>query len=309
LRERPNLSDAERLAWLNEAVLVKSGLSPKRHPSKKRPLLNGWQTHMSAMAGRVAGERGISVADAWFETAEAIAASVPDPADRLYGIGLAVRAHVCGLVYDDPEKYAELLRLFVMMFQRTSRYSFAGDAGVSERRTAEMTCLFIKERLAEVRKALRKLPSVSGRVPPNSLEPSLIALGNRLMWDDIALSQIFLRRDGMNQMTNAELRSYVDFGEYHLWTVCRTAELGIEFAELSRFVGEFLPVWFQIVFDLECRQLLGPGVLSAYSDSVGNFEETFRRGPELVAAYHSQETNMTLTEYFDCCLAPVELNA
>ncbi len=293
--DRQRLStEEEQLAWLNRASFETDGLIGP----------DEWVETLTALARRAAGERGVGVVDAWFQVAQTVAAAVPDPDDKLYGLILAVHARDVGLRYEDPRTITELFRLFVAM-----REAWEQDETDDESEEAYQAYEFVTNRLMDVETALEHPLENGENVPPEMLaDPAVVAAGGDLLWDVIEDRSDAAEADG-GELPDDEVTQRIEYGGHYLWAAYHARRCGVDREELTAFVTTFVE-WFGMMDSLVRYNSLAPGVLASLRDCVDRGAQLVEEGPELVDTWRRHHSgDLPLTEYLTQVLTAVVQDA
>lgn len=284
-------TDEARLRWLNRGSFVSDGMFKRAE----------WAHLLNRLARRAAADRSIALADAWFQVAFALAASVPDPKDYLYGIAIAVTADNAGLCYDDVETYLRLIAGYRAMY---------AEHWMENEEKADELAYFFDCRLMDIETALKEPLDNDTSVSPDMLaDPDVVVAGSLLLSDAIDDHAAEHAQAGAAEMDDEEVESFIDYGGHYLWACYHARRHGVAQDELTRFVCLYTDEWFVLMDALVSRDLLNAGVLDALVEHNGSYGETVEQGVDLVAAYRAAHTDMTLVEYLNACLAPAAQNA
>lgn len=288
-------NDEERLAWLNSVSFEGDGhIGPEE-----------WSDTMNALAHRLARDRGIGPVEAWLYVARTLAASVPDPEDKLYGMTLAVHARNAGLRCEDARTVAELFGLYV-----AQRDAWEEDETDDPDEIAYQTYEFIVNRLEEVRTAVENPLENEEAVTQDMLaDPAVVVAGSELLWDVIEDQGDRAEAEG-GELDDAMLAQYSDYVGHYLWAAYHAKRRGIDADELRSFVIAF-GEWFEVMDALVRRNDLAPGVLASLRDCVNaGASRIVEEGPDLVGTWrrhHSED--LSLTDYLTNCLTAVVQDA
>lgn len=289
-------TDEEKIRWLNRQCYVRNDSTERAE----------WIRLLNRLARAEAAKRTLSPVDAWFHVTEALAASVADPEDNLYGVTLAVIADTSGVSYADLDLYLRLIAGYKKLYDE-----FENKEMIDANEAAYDLFEFVLCRLEDVETALKEPLESDEFVSAEMLaDPDVVVAGSTLMCDAIADHAEYHANNGLAEMDGKEIDAFIEYGGHFFWACYHARRFDVERDELTRFVCVYTHEWFDLMNDLLRRDLLAPGVLDALVDTDGSFEAVVERGAELVASFRSvPPTDMTLAEYLNCCLIPVETNA
>ena len=265
-----------------------------------------WTRLLARLAANVASRDGLTLADAWFKAAHALAAAVADPEDTLAGIDLAAHARTCKVGYKYPEGYASLFAAYREIYPEWEPAK-PGEEPLNQGGDFHG---FVCDRLDELRIGiLAGLPN-DERIPPEMCaDTRAIASSSLLLWDIVSFHTAFRRQYGLPALSSNEVQELVLDGGKFLWACYHARVLGISRDELTEFVSVCKDEWFPLMEELLARSLLRPGVLLALVGCSGDAREVVAQGADLIAAYFDAETDMSPLDYLNRCLSPAALDA
>jgi len=288
--------DAARIAWLNRKSCPKEGFSDQR----------SWAKLLSRLAANVAARDGLNLVDAWFKAAHALAAAVADPDDSLAGIDLAAYARTCRVAYKYPNGYVGLFAEYLRIYPE---WKTAESEVEPLSRDADFHG-FVLDRLDELRIGIvAGLPN-SELIPPEiSSDAKAVASSALLLWDVVSFHEVFRRQYQLPPLSSEDVQALVLDGGSFLWACHHAHAHGIGRDELTEFVSVCGKDWFRLMEELHARNLLRPGVLAALVGCNADTRRVVAEGVNLIAEYLEAKTDMTATEYLNCCLAAVAQDA
>lgn len=292
-REASSTATAQ-VAWLSRNAYRKESLVGQR----------SWAQLMTRLAENVANRDHLAPADAWFRAADALTGSVADPKDLLVGIDLATYARSCGVRYKYPEGYANLFAAFRRIYAEWASEARTPDEEASSFHE------FVFDRLDEFRIGLEAgLPNGAPVPPETRVNAEAIVSSTLLLWDIVSFHRVFREQNQLPEPTNEDVQALVLQGGEFLWACYHARLHGIDRDELTLFVSVIATDWFALMDALIEKKILGPGMLSAFAECVADRDDILAQGVALLGQYHDSQTDMTPTDYLNCCLAAVVQDA
>lgn len=275
-RQTQLITPDERLAWLHGRISKHDRLCESAD----------WAKTLNALAHNQADKLEIDVVEAWFYVVETLASSIPDPKDQLYGVILSVYAWKMGIHYKDPDRFAELLRLFAAAYEKEEK-SGSSEAEKAARRTFK----YVLERLIDLQMALQLPLENPIEIDPETLiEPAVIVAGIHLLHDVVQSRQKEARERGVELDLN-EIVQYAEYSGHYLWASYQAFRCRMDMEEVTAFVISF-DGWFAIMEELVRLEVLETGILFSMCTCEGTDEQLAEEGPGLVVIWRKELTRI-----------------